>query len=175
MKGTERLAQLEATTPRMANSLPELPMYGVIMVRLLRISAFGMGNFFEPIFRAMDMTEHGFHVLCLLVSSENRGVSPSELNEMVGTSRGNMTHILNALVKSSFISRTVSPRDGRRHLIEITETGREKVKSIVPQIILPINHAFSGLSEAEVSQLDGLLRKLIISFDQGALSLMREK
>jgi MarR family transcriptional regulator, negative regulator of the multidrug operon emrRAB len=171
MKGIERLTFVESTTPRMAKALPEMPMAGVVMVRLLRISAFGMGNFFEPVFRAMGMSEHGFHVLCLLVSDENGCLSPSDLSEMVGTSRGNMTHILNDLMSSDYIARAVSPRDGRRHIIQITDAGHEKVRDMVPQIIAPINHAFSGLTEPEMKTLDSLLRKLIKSFDTGALAL----
>ena len=53
MKGTERLASVESTTPRMARALPEMPMDGTVLVRLIRISAFGMGNFFEPVFREL--------------------------------------------------------------------------------------------------------------------------
>jgi MarR family transcriptional repressor of emrRAB len=56
MKGTERLASVESTTPRMARALPEMPMDGTVLVRLIRISAFGMGNFFEPVFRALDLS-----------------------------------------------------------------------------------------------------------------------
>ena len=171
MKGIERLTFVESTTPRMARALPDMPMPGVVMVRLLQISAFGMGNFFEPVFRALDMSEHSFHVLCLLVSNESGTASPSELSEMVGTSRGNMTHILNNLKKAAYVTRTVSARDGRRHVIAITKAGRQKVEDMVPQLIEPINQAFSGLTKTEMQQLDSLLRKLITSFDKGALAL----
>src|SRR6267154_2499649 len=123
MRGIERLASVESTTPRMARALPEMPMDGTVLVRLIRISAFGMGNFFEPVFRELDLSEHSFHVLCLLVASENGTASPSELSETV------------------------------------------------PQIVEPIHRAFSGLSKAEMALLDQLLRKLIVSFDQGARTL----
>ncbi len=171
MKGIERLASVESTTPRMARALPEMPMDGTVLVRLIRISAFGMGNFFEPVFRELDLSEHSFHVLCLLVASENGTASPSELSEMVGTSRANMTHILEDLVEEGFVSRAIASRDARRHVIAITAAGRRKVRETVPQIVEPIHRAFSGLSKAEMALLDELLRKLIVSFDQGARTL----
>jgi len=171
MKGIERLASVESTTPRMARALPEMPMDGTVLVRLIRISAFGMGNFFEPVFRELDLSEHSFHVLCLLVASENGTASPSELSEMVGTSRANMTHILEDLVEEGFVSRAIASRDARRHVIAITAAGRRKVRETVPQIVEPIHRAFSGLSKAEMALLDQLLRKLIVSFDQGARAL----
>ncbi|BBO28268.1 hypothetical protein AltI4_26560 [Alteromonas sp. I4] len=82
-----------------------------------------------------------------------------------------MTHIINSLEKAEYVSRKVSNQDARRHSIAITEAGRRKVDNMVPKIVDPINQAFSGLSQNEMAQLDALLRKLITSFDNGALSL----
>lgn len=171
MQGTQRLISIESSTPRMARALPEMPMDGTVMVRLIRACAFGIGNFFEPVFRALDLTEHSFHVLCLLVANEKGTASPSELSEMVGTSRANMTRILDELVEDGMVSRTVAARDGRRQVIAITTAGRKKVRDTVPKIVEPIHQAFSGLTAAEMAQLDRLLRKLIVSFDKGAREL----
>jgi MarR family transcriptional regulator, negative regulator of the multidrug operon emrRAB len=97
MKGIERLAAVESSTPRMERALPELPMGSTVLIRLLRISNFGMTSFFEPLFRSMDLGEIEFHVLCLLVASERGSASPSELTELVGTTRANMTRIVDVL------------------------------------------------------------------------------
>lgn len=143
-------------------------MDGTVLVRLLRISAAGLGEYFEPVFRALMLSENSFHVLCLLVSSETGAASPSELSEMVGTSRGNMTRILEELLQDGWIERSVEPRDGRRHVIAITAAGRLKVRDTVPRIVEPIERAFSSLDRDEIALLDKLLRKLILSFDKGA-------
>ena len=171
MKGIERLASVDSSTPRMARALPDLPMAGTVMVRLLRISLFGMGAFFEPVFRALDLSESSFHVLCLLVAAEGGTASPSELSELVGTTRANMTRILDELVEDGYITRSTATRDGRRQIVAIVAAGRRKVRDTVPRLAGPINAAFSGLGEAEMWQLDGLLRKLIVSFDKSAQAL----
>ena len=139
------------------------------MVRLLRIAGFGMEAYFEPIFRALDLSEHSFHVLCLLVASESGTAAPSELSDMIGTSRANMTRILRELEEDGWISRQTSNRDSRRHVIAITDTGRLKVDETVPRIARPINRAFADLSEEEMAAFDKLLRKVIVSFDKGSL------
>ncbi|MGQ0697048.1 MAG: MarR family winged helix-turn-helix transcriptional regulator [Panacagrimonas sp.] len=171
MKGIERLSAVESSTPRMARALSDMPMPPTVMVRLIRISAFGLGNFFEPVFRALNLSEQAFHVLCLLVASEHGRAVPSELSEMVGTSRANMTRILDELIQAELVSRTVQPRDGRRFDICITAAGRQRVREVVPQMIEPLNQAFSGLSSDEFTTLDRLLRKLIVSFDQSARAM----
>ena len=155
----------------MAAALPDMPMPETVMVRLLRISTYGLGNFFEPFFRMQGLTEYSFHVLCLLVASEQGRASPSELSELVGTSRANMTRILDSLLQDGLISRAVEARDARRHIIQITPAGRKTAAKAVPKLIEPLKRAFSDLSPDELALLDKLLRKAIMSFDKGALPL----
>lgn len=171
MKGRERLLHVDTSTPRMARALPDLPMDLTVMVRLLRIGVLGMGNFFEPVFRALDLSENSFHVMCLLCAAEKGSESPSELSEMVGTSRANMTRILDQLVEDGHVTRTTAARDGRRQVVTISAAGRRKVRDTVPRIAEPLRIGFSGLSTQELAQLDGLLRKLIVSFDHSAHAL----
>jgi MarR family transcriptional repressor of emrRAB len=171
MRGIERLAAVKRSTPPMAAALPDLPMAETVMVRLIRISVVGLGQFFEPAFRAIGLSENSFHVLCLLMASDRGRASPSALSEMVGTSRANMTRILDSLVSEGLASQTVEERDGRRHVIQITAAGRRAASEAVPQLAQPLRQAFSGLDAEEFAQLDGLLRKAIKSFDQNALPL----
>jgi MarR family transcriptional repressor of emrRAB len=155
----------------MAKALPDLPMAETVMVRLIRISVVGLGQFFEPVFRKIGLSENSFHVLCLLMSSDRNRASPSTLSEMVGTSRANMTRILGELEGGGFVSRANEQRDGRRYVIEITAAGRRAVRDAVPKLSQPLRRAFSDLSPEEFAQLDGLLRKAVKSFDLGALPL----
>ncbi len=172
MNGQQRLAQVNATTPRLSRALAGMPMAETTMVRLLRIAQFGLGHSCEPAFRALNLTESGFHVLCLLLASESGAAAPSELAEMVGTSRANMTRILEELVQEGWVERAIAARDGRRHVISITAAGRRKVRDAIPRLAEPVKRAFSGLSAEELAVLDKLLRKLIVSFDHGALELI---
>lgn len=171
MRGIERLTAVARSTPSMEKALPDLPMQETVMVRLIRISVVGMGHFFEPVFRDLGLTEYSFHVLCLLLASENGVASPSELSELVGTSRANMTKILDSLVTDGLVIRAAEPRDARRFVIRITPEGRKRTTQAAPQLIEPLQRAFSGLSADEFSMLDKLLRKAIVSFDKRALPL----
>lgn len=155
----------------MARALPDLPMSQTVMIRLLRISMFGMSAFFESVLRAMDLSENTFHVLCLLVAAEGGAESPSDLSEMVGTSRANMTKIIDQLVDDGYVTRSTSTRDGRRQVISVTSAGRRKVRDTVPRMADPLQIAFSELDDNEMSQLNLLLRKAIISFDKSAHAL----
>lgn len=171
MRGIERLSAVERSTPHMAEALPALPMPETVMVRLMRIGTYGLSDIFEPVFRQLGLTENSFHVLCLLVANEQGRASPSELSELVGTSRANMTRILDTLITDGLVSRAIEERDGRRHVIQITPLGRSTAAEAVPRLTEPLQRAFSGLSADELQQLGTLLRKAITSFDRSALPL----
>lgn len=171
MRGTERLAAVARSTPAMAQALPELPMAPTVLVRLIRVSVVGLGQYFEPVFRGLGLTEHSFHVLCLLLASEGGTASPSALSELVGTSRANMTRILDELVAASLVRRSSGARDARRIAVRITAAGRRAATQAVPRLAGPLEQAFSGLSPAECASLECLLRKVIESFDNSASPL----
>jgi MarR family transcriptional repressor of emrRAB len=169
MQGHLKLATVERSTPVRAAALPELPMAETVMVRLIRITVAGMTDYFDPALRRIGLTENTFHVLCLLMAADQGRASPSELSELVGTSRANMTRILEQLEREGYASRAVEARDARRHVIEISAKGRRVAAAAVPKMVEPLRRAFSGLTPQEFRTLEMLLRKTILSFDQGAL------
>jgi MarR family transcriptional repressor of emrRAB len=166
MQGKLKLAAVQRSTPAMAEALPDLPMAETVMVRLIRITVAGMTNYFDPVLRDIGLSENSFHVLCLLMAAEGGRASPSELSELVGTSRANMTRILEQLEREGHAEREVETRDARRHLMHITAKGRAAAEVAVPKMIEPLRRAFSDLTPDEFSTLERLLRKTILSFDQ---------
>lgn len=168
MRGVERLAAVDRSTPPMAAALPGLPTAETVMVRLMRIGVVGLGQLFEPVFRGIGLTESSFHVLCLLIADSRGQASPSVLADLVGTSRANMTRILDILVADQLVLRTAEARDARRSVVQITAQGRAVVESAVPQLAGPLVNAFDDLTGAEMETLAALLRKVTRSFDQGA-------
>ena len=171
MKGTERLSAVAVSTPAMARALPQLPMRQTVLVRLLRITVAGMSDYFEPLFRGLDLTEHAFHVLCLLMPAEEGCASPSELSELIGTSRANMTRILDQLAADELVSRRAARRDARRQVIGITPKGRQVCREAAPRVLVPLEAAFSQLDAEEQATLEALLRKVIVSLDKPSVAL----
>jgi MarR family transcriptional repressor of emrRAB len=171
MKGIQRLAAIKSSTAPMARALPDLPMEQTVMVRLIRGVAAEMGQFFEPAFREIGLGENAFHVLCLLVAAEGGRLSPGDLSDLVGTSRANMTKIVETLSANGYVARCAVEHDGRRQLIEITEDGRAMTRMAVPTLAAPLRKAFSALTPEEFTKLNGLLQKTIVSFHNDALGL----
>lgn len=168
MRGIERLAAVDRSSLPMATALPAVPVHATKMVRLLRIAVIGMGQCFDRVFRNLQPSEHAFHVLCLLMASEGGAASPSDLSELVGATRTNMSRLIEELLSLGFIRRETDPRDGRRVICEITNAGRQAALDSADKLAGPLTKAFSGLTPDEMVQLEQLLRKAIQSFDRSA-------
>ncbi len=175
MRGVLKLASVKRSTPAMAAALPNLPMPETVMVRLVRILSSTMTAYFEPAFRNVGLTENIFHVLCLLLSADKGQASPGELTELVGTSKANMSRILDQLVSEGLVSRAVEPMDARRHVIQITPEGRKAARAAVPKMMEPISKAFAGLSIEEFATLNALMQKAILSMDTAGITLQADE
>lgn len=167
MKGRERIAAVDASTPRLGRSIPELPEEETILVRLLRIATAQMADFFEPALRDCGLVENQFNVLCYLFASKDGRLPPNELTELMGTSRPNTTRILRDMVGLGFIEMRDVEHDGRRSVASLTPKGRQRVRQAIPVMSQPVAAAFRGLAASDRKELNRILRDLIESIDEG--------
>lgn len=84
----------------------------------------------------------------------------SEIIEKALSSGGNMTVIIDNLVREDLVKRCSDPNDRRVNLISITEKGRKLVGDIFPKHLDNINEIFSVLTVEEKRNLINLLKKL---------------
>ena len=83
-----------------------------------------------------------------------------EIIEKALSTGGNMTVVIDNLVKEDLVRRCIDPKDRRVNLISITEKGRKLVSDIFPKHLENINEIFSVLTVKEKQNLINLLKKL---------------
>lgn len=83
-----------------------------------------------------------------------------EIIEKALSTGGNMTVVIDNLVKEDLVRRCIDPKDRRVNLISITEKGRKIVSDIFPKHLENINEIFSVLTVEEKKNLTSLLKKL---------------
>jgi MarR family transcriptional regulator, 2-MHQ and catechol-resistance regulon repressor len=76
------------------------------------------------------------------------------------SSGGNMTVVIDNLEKQKLISRVPDPNDRRATLIELTNTGLEKISKLFPDHLKNLSKTLSVLSSEEKKQLIDLAKKL---------------
>lgn len=136
-------------------------------MRLLRIATAQLADFFEPALRDCGLVENQFNVLCYLLASKSGRLPPSELTDLMGTSRPNTTRILRDMVGLGLIEMHPVEHDGRRSMVSLTPKGRQRVRLAIPVMSQPVAAAFGGLSAKDRTVLNRILRSLIESIDEG--------
>ncbi len=87
-------------------------------------------------------------------------MQPSQLAQKVLKSTGNMTLVIDNLVKSELVTRQRRPDDRRCIDISLTEKGEALIEEIFPAHVAGVVQTMGALSADEQQQLGALLRKL---------------
>ena len=122
--------------------------------------------------QAMEETldDHGlsygeWRLLCNLHSSHERTSTPGELSAKLELSSGAMTNRIDRLEQDGLVKRHRDPDDRRGVRVALTDSGAETwVQSTNTQAIKEKLVA-GALSKPEQHQLNALLRKLMLAFD----------
>jgi len=83
-----------------------------------------------------------------------------EIIDKILSTGGNMTVVIDNLVKGNLVKRCTDPKDRRVNLISITEEGKNLISDIFPIHLENINEIFSNLTSEEKRNLISLLKKL---------------
>jgi DNA-binding MarR family transcriptional regulator len=123
--------------------------------------------------RRQAFAEHGvesweFDVLAAL----RRAGSPYELSpgrllrETLVTS-GTMTNRVDRLAARGLVERLPDPHDRRGVLVRLTDAGRSKVDGALDGLLSRERDLLTGLGPADQKRLAGLLRSLVLPFEEG--------
>ena len=102
----------------------------------------------------------------LRLAGEPYRSSPGELSKHSEVSSGAMTARLDRLEERDFIRRLPDPDDRRGVLVELTESGLEAYFAAVDAQAAKEQAVAHALTKQERAELNGLLRKLILGFEQ---------
>ncbi|PZO93995.1 MarR family winged helix-turn-helix transcriptional regulator [Streptococcus halichoeri] len=80
------------------------------------------------------------------------------IDSMLATS-GNMTVVINNMVKKGWVKRDACPNDKRSFLVTLTAKGQAVIEQALPAHIAQVEEVFSVLTPAEQEQLITLLKK----------------
>jgi len=157
---------LEASLLRLSARLPDTPVAGVMLSRLMLHLGRGVAGMLEQQIRPFGLAEAEFRVLTALFSQPDGAAHPSELCARTSQSPANMSRISDALVSRDLITRVLSVQDRRRMVLRITEQGEELVRRLLPLLFAPLREMLKDFSDAEQQQLIVQLKRLGMNLDE---------
>jgi DNA-binding MarR family transcriptional regulator len=114
-----------------------------------------------------NISQGRFTVLMLLHSplAKSRGISedshtPASLAERAGVTRATMTGLLDTLEKDGLIAREPGIQDRRITHIRLTELGKTRIETMIPDCFQCISRNISPLTTDERKELVRLMQKL---------------
>ena len=157
---------MEANLQNLKQRMPDLPVSGILLCRLVLHIGREMTARFEQQMKPFGLGEAEFRVLTTLFSQPEGVAHPSDLCARASQSPANMSRISDALVARCLITRVSSVHDRRRLVLRITEEGEEFVRQLLPKLHLPLRRMLKDFPEAEQRQLAAQLKRLAAELDQ---------
>lgn len=90
-------------------------------------------------------------------------MSQKEIGGKILKSKGNLTMVIDNLVKSGFVLRSQQPADKRYYSIRISPSGEKLIRQVFPEHVKGVVSAMSVLNPDEQTQLAALCKKLGLS------------
>ena len=157
---------MEANLQNLKQRMPDLPVSGILLCRLVLHIGREMTARFEQQMKPFGLGEAEFRVLTTLFSQPEGVAHPSDLCARASQSPANMSRISDALVARGLITRVSSVHDRRRMVLRITEEGEEFVRQLLPKLHLPLRRMLKDFPEAEQRQLASQLKRLAAELEQ---------
>lgn len=114
---------------------------------------------YEAHFSRYDLSQGRFAILMFLFHYPEKSLTPAALAELTGVRRATMTGLLEVLERGKWIRRRPNPSDGRSREIQLTKSGRERLKELLPGHFALTAKSLEGLGRKEHAALMELMQK----------------
>ncbi len=108
-----------------------------------------------------NLTVPQFEVLSTLAVADC--TNQQELAARLQVTKGNLVGLIDRLTERGWVERLQVPGDRRVNKVRITDGGKEVLKTAFPEQVGAVETMMSGLQEAELDTLRGLLKKLVVT------------
>ncbi len=165
---------MEENLQNLQQRMPDLPVSGILLCRLLLHIGREMAAGFELQIRPFGLAEAEFRVLTTLFSQPDGAAHPSDLCVRASQSPANMSRISDALVERGLITRVSSVHDRRRMVLRITDEGEKFVRELLPKLHVPLRRMLKDFPESEQRQMAAQLKRLGAGLDELSATAVSE-
>lgn len=145
---------------------PAAPVEQILLFRLIVVLGREYAALFDRVLRPRGLNETDFRVLAMIHVQPDGMAHPGDLCAGVAQSPANMTRIADNLVERDLITRVPSESDRRRMVLRITPRGERLLQECFPLTSQLVKRAFSPLSEGDIRNVIGLLKKVAVSLEE---------
>ncbi|MCH8623081.1 MarR family transcriptional regulator [Undibacterium sp. TS12] len=158
----KKLDAVDQILEQWRNARPDLDCSPMENIGRLRRCSDLLGRALDATFNDFGMSAWEFDMLATLRrSSTTFCMSPTDLFSKLMVTSGTMTHRLQKLEASGWITRLQNPDDARSMLVQLTDAGKDLVDRALLAHVENERRIMSGLSVGELKQLNEGLRAML--------------
>lgn len=140
----------EAIFRRFKEEYPDLDIPSTaLFLRLLRVGS-DLLNILDNFLKDFDLTHGRWITLILLNREKNKMAMPSVLAEKQGVTRATITNLLNKLERDGLIKRIPCNLDGRSSQVELTQSGKSKLDTVMPHYYRMVRELFNWAESGDL-------------------------
>ncbi len=128
------------------------------VLRELALAYQAFERYSAPDMKVLGLTSTQFDIIATL--GNQPPVTCKELGEKTLVTKGTLTGVLERLEMKGIIERKLNPGDARSQMIGLTKDGQKLFEKVFPQHLEHLEKAFGKLSEDEMAEIQGSLKKL---------------
>ena len=114
--------------------------------------------------RSLGLTQCQFDIIATL--GNTAGLSFRDLGEKTLITKGTLTGVVERLVGKNLVRRVADVKDGRSQIVSLTAPGEALFDATFPRHLAYLNEAFAALNDAEIKQMQQMLKRLGSVFTQ---------
>ena len=149
----EKLAQLE-------REYPDFKPYYIEMIQALFQFSIDLEKSIEHFHSKNGFSRSRYLILMVLLHEEGNRLAPNEIAQKLNVTRGNMTGIVDCLIKDGYVKKYQDEKDRRQVWIEMTAAGDDYLKKVFPDYFKRLGKMMSVITRAEGEELIRISRKL---------------
>jgi MarR family transcriptional regulator for hemolysin len=112
------------------------------------------------------LKEYGFKITIdqwLIIKSilENPSISQQEIAKKVFKDNASVTRIIELLVKSAYLERTINPNDRRKFNLKVTPVGEEIIYKVQDLVLDNRKNSLDGVTTEEMETMNSAFKKII--------------
>lgn len=156
---------IEQAVGRVEQRFPGIPRREIIIARLFCHILPRMTTFLCEPLKEHGVNETVWFALISMYSCPEQALYPSDLSDVLASSRTNATRVSDELVKHGWAARMPCSDDRRKIRLELTPEGIRFVESILPSSREAHRDLWKDFDEQEKVLLESLMRKLLARLD----------
>ncbi len=160
------VSKFEQHLDKFGQQMPGLPRQEVLLTRLQFMIHKKFNELVNHNLQPYGLNDTVWTALIMIYSSEEKYIYPSDLSQVIVSSRTNVTRLADEMVEKGWIDRTGCASDRRKIILTLTRSGVELIETIIPHQWRLYESIWSEFTGDERKVFDDLQRRLFHKLSQ---------